>query len=342
MRKLLNTLYITQEDYYLSRERDNIVIKQEGKVIKRYPYRIIENIICFSYLGASPSLVRLCNENNISLSFLTPNGRFCGRFIGLTNGNVLLRREQYRIADDDERSIEYARRNLLAKISNSRKYVLRFRRDHIEKINVELFNDVDMELLKSIELVAQVQDKDSLRGIEGNAATTYFRVFNELSLVNQEVFQFKGRSKRPPLDYVNAMLSFGYSLLTNECQAALETVGIDSYVGFFHTDRPGRASMALDLVEEFRSFIVDRFVFLLINKRQITAKHFDTKENGSVLLNDKGRSVFIENWQVRKHTEIMHPFINEKVKLMLLPYVQAQLLAKTIREDLPSYPPFLV
>lgn len=342
MRKLLNTLYITQEDYYLSRERDNIVIKQEGKVIKRYPYRIIENIICFSYLGASPSLVRLCNENNISLSFLTPNGRFCGRFIGLTNGNVLLRREQYRIADDDGRSIEYARRNLLAKISNSRKYVLRFRRDHIEKINVELFNEVDMELLRSIELVTQVQDKDSLRGIEGNAATTYFRVFNELSLVNQEVFQFKGRSKRPPLDCINAMLSFGYSLLTNECQAALETVGIDSYVGFFHTDRPGRASMALDLVEEFRSFIVDRFVFSLINKRQIAAKHFDFKENGSVLLNDKGRSVFIKNWQVRKHTEIMHPFINEKVKLMLLPYVQAQLMAKTIREDLPSYPPFLV
>lgn len=341
MRKLLNTLYITQEDYYLSRERDNIVIKQDGKVVNRFPYRIIENIICFSYLGASPSLVQLCNENNISLSYLTPNGKFCGRFVGKTNGNVLLRREQYRIADDDLRSIEYAKRSLLAKISNSRKYVLRFKRDHREKIDEDLFASVDKELLNIIELIKQVEDKDSLRGIEGNAANTYFRVFNDFALVNKDDFQFKGRTKRPPLDCVNAMLSFGYSLLTNECQSALETVGLDSYVGFFHTDRPGRASMALDLVEEFRSYIVDRFVFSLINKRQIVRKHFDIKENGSVFLNDKGRSTFIKEWQARKQIEVIHPFINEKVKLMLLPYVQAQLLAKTIRDDLPSYPPFM-
>jgi len=341
MRKLLNTLYITQEDYYLSRERDNIVIKQEGKIVNRFPYRIIENIICFSYLGASPSLVQLCNENNIHLSFLTPNGKFCGRFVGTTNGNVLLRREQYRIADDDVRSIEYAKRSLLAKLSNSRKYVLRFKRDHSEKIDESLFSNVDKELLKSIELVKNAKDKDSLRGIEGNAANTYFRVFNDFVLVNKDDFQFKGRSKRPPLDCVNAMLSFGYSLLTNECQSALETVGLDSYVGFFHTDRPGRASMALDLVEEFRSYIVDRFVFSLINKRQVTKKHFDVKENGSVFLNDKGRSAFIKEWQARKQTEVIHPFINEKVKLMLLPYVQAQLMAKAIRDDLPSYPPFM-
>ncbi|MCF1632708.1 type I-C CRISPR-associated endonuclease Cas1c [Tetragenococcus koreensis] len=341
MRKLLNTLYITQEDYYLSRERDNIVIKQDGKIVNRFPYRIIENIICFSYLGTSPSLVQLCNENNISLSFLTPTGKFCGRFVGMTNGNVLLRREQYRIADDDIRSIEYAKRSLLAKISSSRKYVLRFKRDHSGKIDESLFNNIDKELLKSIELIKQVKDKDSLRGIEGNAANTYFRVFNDFVLVNKDVFQFNGRTKRPPLDCVNAMLSFGYSLLTNECQSALETVGLDSYVGFFHTDRPGRASMALDLVEEFRSYIVDRFVFSLINKKQVSNKHFDIKENGSVFLNDKGRSIFIKEWQNRKHTEVVHPFINEKVKLMLLPYVQAQLMAKAIRDDLPSYPPFM-
>ncbi|MCF1627169.1 CRISPR-associated endonuclease Cas1, partial [Tetragenococcus koreensis] len=253
----------------------------------------------------------------------------------------LLRREQYRIADDDIRSIEYAKRSLLAKISSSRKYVLRFKRDHSGKIDESLFNNVDKELLKSIELIKQVKDKDSLRGIEGNAANTYFRVFNDFVLVNKDVFQFNGRTKRPPLDCVNAMLSFGYSLLTNECQSALETVGLDSYVGFFHTDRPGRASMALDLVEEFRSYIVDRFVFSLINKKQVSNKHFDIKENGSVFLNDKGRSIFIKEWQNRKHTEVVHPFINEKVKLMLLPYVQAQLMAKAIRDDLPSYPPFM-
>jgi len=342
MRKLLNTLYITQENYFVGRERDNIVIKEDGKIIKRFPYRIIEGIVCFSYLGVSPSVIQLCTENNVSLTFLTPNGKLCGRFVGTTNGNVLLRREQYRIADNDIRSLDYAKKSLIAKISNSRKYVLRFRRDHLNSINLELFNIVEKELLKSIELAKLVIDKDSLRGIEGNAANIYFRIFNDLALVNKDVFGFNGRSKRPPLDCVNALLSFGYSLLTNECQSALEMVGIDSYVGFFHTDRPGRASMALDLVEEFRSYMVDRFVFSLINRRQISEKHFERKENGSVFLNDKGRSIFLTEWQKRKKSEVVHPFINEKVDLMLLPYIQAQLLAKAIRDDLPSYPPFLL
>ena len=260
----------------------------------------------------------------------------------MENYAVLLRREQYRIADNDIRSLDYAKKSLIAKISNSRKYVLRFRRDHLNSINLELFNIVEKELLKSIELAKLVIDKDSLRGIEGNAANIYFRIFNDLALVNKDVFGFNGRSKRPPLDCVNALLSFGYSLLTNECQSALEMVGIDSYVGFFHTDRPGRASMALDLVEEFRSYMVDRFVFTLINRRQISEKHFEYKENGGVFLNDKGRSIFLTEWQKRKKSEVIHPFINEKVDLMLLPYIQAQLLAKAIRDDLPSYPPFLL
>lgn len=342
MRKLLNTLYITQENYYITRERENIVIKEDGKIIKRFPYRILEGIVCFSYLGISPSAIQLCTEQNIAVSFHTPQGKFCGRFIGKTNGNVLLRREQYRIADDDERSLEYAQHSIVAKISNSRKYLLRFHRDHKETIDNELFSFVESELLKSIQLVKSAKDKDSLRGIEGNAATIYFRVFNQLILSNQELFSFHGRSKRPPMDPVNALLSFGYSMLTNECQSALETIGIDSYVGFFHTDRPGRASLALDLVEEFRSYMVDQFVFSMINKRQISAKHFEFKENGSVLLNDKGRSIFLESWQKRKYLEVTHPYTNEKIKLMLLPYVQAQLMAKTIRGDISSYPPFMI
>ncbi|HFI0135473.1 TPA: type I-C CRISPR-associated endonuclease Cas1c [Streptococcus suis] len=341
MKKLLNTLYLTQEDFYLTRERDNIVIKQNGVAVHRFPYRIIDGIVCFSYLGASPSLIELCTENQINLSFHTPQGRFCGRFVGPTNGNVLLRRQQYRLADD-ALSLEFAKRFILSKISNSRKYLLRFRRDHKDRVDGNLFEEVNTELTWAVEMVQTALDKEILLGIEGQAANHYFRLFNEMVLTDKETFQFTGRSRRPPLDCVNALLSFGYSLLTYECQSALEAVGLDSYVGFFHTDRPGRASLALDLVEEFRSFIVDRFVFSLINRGQLTKKHFDIKENGSVLLTEKGRAVFIEAWQKRKHTEVEHPFTQEKVKLMLLPYVQAQLLAKAIRGELDSYPPFMI
>lgn len=341
MKKLLNTLYLTQDNFYLTRERDNIVIKQEGKVISRFPYRIIDGIVCFSYLGASPSLIELCAENQIYLSFHTPQGRFCGRFVGATNGNVLLRRQQYRLADA-ELSLEYAQRFILAKISNSRKYLLRFKRDHRDRIDTHLFEEVNTELTWALEQVQSVEDKNSLLGIEGQAANQYFRIFNDFILNDKETFQFNGRTRRPPLDCVNALLSFGYSLLTYECQSALEAVGLDSYVGFFHTDRPGRASLALDLVEEFRAFIVDRFVFSLINKGQISKKDFEFKENGSVFLSEKGRATFLELWQKRKHMEVEHPYTKEKVKMMLLPYVQAQLLAKAIRGELESYPPFMI
>lgn len=341
MKKLLNTLYLTQENFYLTRERDNIVIKQEGEVVQRFPYRIIDGIVCFSYLGASPSLIKLCAEQNINLSFHTPKGQFCGRFVGPTNGNVLLRREHYRLADEDQ-SLEYAKRFILAKVSNARKYLLRFKRDHKDRVDMNLFEEVNTELTWALEQIQTVPDKETLLGIEGQAANQYFRLFNDFVLTAKETFSFNGRSRRPPLDCVNALLSFGYSMLTYECQSALEAVGLDSYVGFFHTDRPGRASLALDLVEEFRAYIVDSFVFSLINRGQLTKKDFEIKENGSVLLTDKGRVTFIEAWQKRKHTEVEHPFTKEKVKLMLLPYVQAQLLAKAIRGDLESYPPFLV
>ena len=265
MKKLLNTLYLTQDNFYLTRERDNIVIKQEGSIVNRFPYRIIDGIVCFSYLGASPSLIELCAENQINLSFHTPQGRFCGRFVGSANGNVLLRRQHYRLADD-EASLEYAKRFILAKVSNSRKYLIRFKRDHRDRIDNQLFEEVNSELTWALEMIQNAPDKDSLLGIEGQAANQYFRVFNDLVLTDKKTFQFNGRTRRPPQDCVNALLSFGYSLLTYECQSSLEAVGLDSYVGFYHTDRPGRASLALDLVEEFRSFIVDRFVFSLINK----------------------------------------------------------------------------
>jgi len=207
MKKLLNTLYLTQDNFYLTRERDNIVIKQEGKVISRFPYRIIDGIVCFSYLGASPSLIELCAENQINLSFHTPQGRFCGRFVGQTNGNVLLRRQHYRLADE-EQSLEYAKHFILAKISNSRKYLLRFKRDHRDRIDSQLFEEVNTELTWALEQVQAAENKDSLLGIEGQAANQYFRIFNDLVLTDKETFQFNGRTRRPPLDCVNRIDHF--------------------------------------------------------------------------------------------------------------------------------------
>ncbi|UPQ85921.1 type I-C CRISPR-associated endonuclease Cas1c [Ignavigranum ruoffiae] len=341
MKKLLNTLYITNEDYYLSKDNDNIVILNEGKTIGRFPKHIISQIICFNYVGCSPAFMKMCMEENILLSFLSPGGWFCGRVIGPTNGNVLLRRKQFIMADNEE-SLEFVRNIIYAKAYNSRKVLERGLRDHKDRLND---NKVILAVESIINLMDQIKlasDKDSLRGLEGSVARIYFSVFDELIFKNRDVFYFFQRTKRPPLDCVNALLSFLYSMLTLDCQAALEAVGIDSYVGFFHTDRPGRRSMALDLVEEFRAYIVDRMVLTLINLQIVNRKDFEFKENGAVLLNDKGRTKVLEYWQKRKHEEILHPFLNEKIKIGLLPHVQSMLLSRFIRGDLEMYPPFLM
>lgn len=341
MRKLLNTLYITNEDFHLGRERENIVIRHEDKVVKRFPIHILEGIVCFNYTGASPGVVRLANENNISITYLTPNGQFCGKFIGMTNGNVLLRRAQYRLADDEESSLVIATNCIKGKLINSRKLFLRLLRDHGDKVDKTkvLFT---IEYLKSqVEKLDHCANLDSLRGVEGDAARQYFQTFDEMILYQKEDFKFVMRSRRPPLNRVNAILSYLYSLLTYEIQSALEAVGLDSYVGYYHTDRPGRVGLALDMIEELRPFMVDRFVLTLINRKQINAKDFEVKENGAVLLNDKGRQNVLKLWQTRKKEEITHPFIKEKMPIGLIPYVQAQLLSRYIRKDLEAYPPFL-
>ena len=340
MRKLLNTLYVTNENYYLASQGENVLIKDEGKIVRRFPIHILEGIVCFNYMGASPGIIRLCNENNISITFLTPNGRFCGKYIGLTNGNVLLRRTQYSLSDSHE-SLQIAKRCIEAKLINSRKVYLRLARDHPERINSNKVKQLNDYLYKQTLVVALAEDKDQLRGIEGDAARAYFQLFDELILHQKEDFKFVIRSKRPPLNRVNAMLSFLYSMLTYEVQSALETVGLDSYVGFFHSDRPGRASLALDLIEELRAYMVDRFVLTMINRKQISNTDFEVKENEAVYLNDKGREKVLTQWQKRKQVEITHPYINETISLGLLPYVQAQLLARYIRGDLDDYPPFI-
>lgn len=342
MRKLKNTLYVLNELMYLSRERKNIVLKADNKVIGRFPIHILENIVCFNYNGVSPAIIELCNSENVDIAFITPQGKYQGRFVGATNGNVLLRRQQYRIADLEEESLRYAKNMIIAKTSNYRQVLRNLKRDHSAKIDNELIERTMKELKLDLEIIEKVNNLESLRGIEGDSARTYFQVFNEMILQQKEDFTYKTRSRRPPLDRINALLSFTYTILTNEIQGALEVVGLDSYVGFYHVDRPGRRSLALDMIEELRAYLADRFVIKLINNRQITANHFIIKENGAVLLTEDGMKEFFTAWQARKQEVIKHPFIEETHEIGLLPYVQASLLARTIRGDLAEYPPFVL
>lgn len=341
MKKLLNTLYVTREKAYLSKDGENVVIFEEGKEIGRYPIHILDGIISFSYIGASPSLIRMCAKNNIELSFLTPNGRFCGRFVGAENGNVLVRRRQYAMAGNDE-SLDFVRNIIYAKGRNSKKILKRALLDHGDRIDAERIKEKIQNIDKQLLEIRTAQTRESIRGMEGNIAKEYFDCFDELILKQKEAFCFRQRTRRPPEDKVNAMLSFLYSILAHDVASALSSVGIDSYVGFFHTDRPGRMSMALDMMEELRAYMVDRMVVSMINLRIISSKDFEKKENGAVLFTERGRKKILENWQKRKQIEIIHPFLNEKVKIGLLPHVQALLLNRYIRGDIEGYPPFLI
>ncbi len=341
MKKLLNTLYITTPDRYLSLDGENIVLSAERKEIGRIPLHNLERIMAFGCAGASPALMGKCVAENRELVFLSRSGRFLARVEGELNGNVLLRRKQYRTADDPAESLEIARNMIAAKLYNSRWMLERTARDHSMRIDTELFRCRSLFLKESINAVFTAESHDSLRGIEGEAASMYFSVFNDMILQQKDAFHFAGRNRRPPLDRVNAMLSFAYMLCTSMCTSALETVGLDPYVGFLHTDRPGRRSLALDLLEEFRALMCDRFVLTMINKRLIAPNHFTLREDGAVLLNDEGRRTFLTAWQNRKDDEIRHPFLDEKVQWGMLPYAQALLLARYLRGDLDAYPPFL-
>jgi len=340
VKKLLNTLYITNPDAYLSLDGENIVVKLEEQELGRIPLHNLEGIVTMGYVGASPALMGKCAENNIGLTFLKPSGKFLAKVTGKAYGNILLRREQYRIADDEKRKTVIAKDFIVGKLFNSRGVIERAIRDHSERLDVEKLKNVSNNLRRSIEFARNANDCDQLRGYEGEGANTYFSVFNELILQQKEAFYFEGRNRRPPLDNVNALLSFSYSLLTSMCCSALETVGLDPYAGFMHTDRPGRASLALDLMEELRPIMADRFVLTLINKRLITEDGFQCKENGAILLTDDTRKVVLKLWQERKKEMITHPFFEEKMEWGLIPYAQAMLLARCVRGDLDEYPPF--
>lgn len=339
MRKLLNVLYVTTPDAYLGKDGLNVVVSVNQEEVFRIPAINIEGIVTFGYKGVSPGVMKLCNDNGISLTFLSPHGKFISRMQGATKGNVLLRKKQYQLSDDEQWSLHVARLMISGKIQNYRNILRRYIRDYgdNEEINKAVYV---LDHAKYSALTAQ--DKMALIGYEGIASNAYFEVLPILILNQKTDFQFQGRSRRPPKDVVNAMLSFAYTLIANDVAAALETVGLDPYVGFLHTLRPGRISLALDMMEELRAYLGDRFVLSLINKKQITAKDFLFQADQGVVMTDKGKKTFISVWQGRKREEITHPYLNEKIEIGLLPYVQAMLMARYIRQDIDDYPVFLI
>ncbi len=341
MRHLLNTLFILTEDSYLALENENVAVKRDEETLGRVPLLTLENILYFGYKGASPALMGECAKRNIGLCFLKTNGRFLARVCGPSRGNVLLRKRQYEISEDASTSCFFARNFIVGKIYNSRMVLERAKRDHPLNVDIALLEDVSQNLFLSMKEARRSEDLEILRGIEGNAARFYFSAISELILQNKKEFPFDGRYKRPPIGKVNAMLSFVYTLLAHDCAAALESVGLDAYVGFLHRDRPGRESLALDLMEEFRSIYADRFILTLINNRIIKPVHFQEKENGVVWLNDQGRKILLKEWQEKKREQITHPFLKEKIYWGLVPYVQSLLLARSLRGDLEEYPAFL-
>lgn len=341
MRRLLNTLYITNENSYLTLEGENVVINTDNKETSRYPLHILEGIVSFSYRGASTALIGKCAEKGIQFTFCSPNGKFLARAEGCNNGNVLLRREQYRLADDPVRAGSIASMLLVGKVFNARWILERAIRDHSMRIDVESVRNASQKLRRSIEAIRCSTDLESLRGIEGEAASTYFHVFDQIILRNKDTFTFEERTRRPPRNPCNALLSFVYMLLSGMCKSALESVGLDSYVGFLHKDRPGRTSLSLDLMEELRPCMADRFVVTIINNQIVSTNDFQYSETGEVSIADKARKELIKSWQERKQVMISHPFLKEKIPWGLVPFIQAQLMARYIRGDLEKYPPFL-
>lgn len=341
MRKLLNTLFVTTPDSYLALDGENVVIYREEEILRRIPLHTLESILYFGYKGASPALMGACAERKVRLAFLTPNGRFQAAACGRVQGNVLLRAQQVRASDDPVARVRYARNFVFGKVYNCRWTLERATRDHAMRIDVEEMKKVSAQLAEALPEILECVGDEQLRGLEGTAAAQYFSVFDEMILQNKEAFFFHGRSRRPPLDNVNALLSFVYTLLANDCAAALEAVGLDPYIGFLHREKPGRTSLALDLMEELRCVLADRFVLSLINKRVIQEKGFARQESGAVRMDDDTRKTLLSAWQTRKQESIKHPFLQEKIPWGLVPYVQALLLSRCLRGDLDEYPPFL-
>ena len=341
MKQLLNTLYVTTQGAYLARDGETVAVRVEHETILRVPIHTLASIVCFGNVSCSPFLMGLCGENGVALAFLTENGRFLARVQGPVSGNVLLRREQYRWAGSEERSATMAQAVVTGKIANCRTVVLRAMRDNPQGAGAGELEQAARRLGRLLETVAKTAGLEEIRGHEGDGARVYFGVFDHLITAGKEDFFFRGRSRRPPLDNMNALLSFLYTLLVHDAAAALEAVGLDPAVGYLHRDRPGRPSLALDLVEEMRPVVADRLALSLVNRRQVQASGFRQTEGGGVVMDDATRKEVLVAYQKRKQEEILHPFLQERVAFGLTPHVQAMLLARFVRGDLDGYPSFL-
>lgn len=341
MKRLLNTLYVTTQGSYLRRDGETVEVTQDGSVKLRIPVHTLQGIVCFGQVSLSPPLMGLCAERRIMVSFLSRNGRFWARVEGPVSGNVLLRREQYRRADDQDLAGEIARSVVIAKVNNCRVVLQRALREHPDSDGAKNLADSIKHLSGILKSLENVSSPESIRGLEGEAARNYFSVFNHLIFAQKEDFFFAERNRRPPLDNMNALLSFLYTVLSHDVTSALETVGMDPAVGFLHRDRPGRPGLALDIMEEFRPFLADRLALSLVNLKQVTGKGFTKTETGAVMMSDETRKQVIVAYQNRKQEEITHPFLDEKIAIGLLPYAQALLMSRFLRGDMDGYAPFI-
>src|SRR4030066_748090 len=334
MKKHLNTLFVTSQGAYLSKDGETVVVKVDNEVRLRVPVHTIGGIVCFGQISCSPFLMGFCAENGVAISFLTENGGFLAKVQGPVSGNVLLRREQYRRADDLNTSALIARAVLTGKIANCRPVIQRALRDHSGRIDADAISQHSQKLANSVRRLQTEFPLDIVRGIEGESANAYFDVFDHLVTSQKDDFRFHERNRRPPLDNVNCLLSFIYTLLMHDVRSGIETVGLDPAVGFLHRDRPGRYGLALDLMEEFRPYLADRLVLSLINLCQVQGKGFQKKESGAVWMDDGTRKTVLVAYQKRKQEEILHPFLKEKVSIGILFYMQALLMARYLRGDM--------
>lgn len=341
MKRHLNTLFVTTQGAYLFKEGETVVVKIDGEISLRLPVHTLGGIVCFGQVSCSPFLMGFCAESGVAVSFLKENGRFLAKVQGPVSGNVLLRREQYRRADDLKTSALIARAVLTGKMANCRTVLQRALRDHSDRIDEDAVSQASQRISISLKRLSPDLTLDELRGMEGESAYTYFSVFNHLITSQKNNFKFHKRSRRPPLDNVNCLLSFLYTIVMHDVRSALETVGLDPAVGFLHRDRPGRYGLALDLMEEFRPFFADRLALSLINLCQVQDKGFQKKESGAVLMDDETRKTVLVAYQKRKQDEILHPFLKEKVTIGILFHVQALLMARYLRGDMDNYPPFI-
>jgi CRISPR-associated protein Cas1 len=340
MKTHANTLYVTIDGGYIARTGQTLQIRQKQQTLLSVPIHTIEGLVCFGRISVTPPAMAFCAENDVAVTFLSTHGRFLSRLVGPTSGNVQLRRQQYEASARPGLTRAIAAGIVTAKVANARTVLLRAARESSDAASADRLRSEADAMAPLLQQLPLAPDTDVIRGIEGEGAQHYFRAFDDLLTAPQPEMRFTGRSRRPPMDNVNAVLSLLYTLLMHDCRSACETVGLDPQVGFLHRDRPGRCSLALDLMEALRAPLVDRLTASLINRRQLQPRDFTADPAGGVSLTDKGRKTLLTAYQKRKQDSLTHPFLSEKTTLGIVPFIQAQLMARFLRGDLDAYPAF--